>query len=211
MSKRSTAGCTTKASVGYQNYVLVQSLSCKCGGNCKHFAHSRSTLWSFIADHNNIALVDFASLYCRHCFAFVVEYTCWSCMLHKFFCTGRTFYYSSIRSKVSKQNCKAAVIAERIFNRADSFRVAVYNTFNIFCNSFSSYCDERSINKIFLCKLCKHCLNTTCFVKLTHKGMTGRSQMTQVWCAVRNIVYFVKINCKTCFACNSRDMKHCIA
>ena len=194
MTKRSSACSSREAAICNQGHFLIQSLTSKSSSYSKHFTHTRTTLWTFIADNNNIPTLNFAVLNSFHSFTFIVENPRRTCVLHKFFSTGRTFYNSSIWSKISKQNCKSAVVAERVFNRAQNFRFTVTNSGNIFCHSFTGYSHKTCINQIFLSKLCKNSLYSTRIIKLTHKGVACRSKVTQVRSSVGNLIYHVKIN-----------------
>ena len=105
-------------------------------------------------------------------------------MLHQFGRTCRPLYDRSVGSKVSKEDCNAAVVAVGIFNRTQDFRIAVYNAFDIFCDCFSGCSNHVCFNQILLCKFSKNRLYTARVVEFAHKSMSCGSKVTEVWRAV---------------------------
>ena len=105
-------------------------------------------------------------------------------MEHKFLCTGRALYNCSVWSKITKEDCDTAVVAERIFNGAEDFWIAVLYAGNIFCDCLSCCSDEVCIDQVLLCKFCKNSLNSASIIKFAHECVTCRSQVTEVWSSV---------------------------
>ena len=208
MSNRSTTGSSRETSIRNQSNGRAKSHTGNCGSWIEHLSHTRTTLWSLIADNNNIACNNFTALDSSNCIFLAVKDTRRTFMNHHFRYYGRTFYNAGIRCQVTFQNGDATSFTVWIINWTNHFRITVYYMFNVLTYRLSGHSHKVRIKKSLLIQFIHYRINTACLIQLFHIGVPCRCQMTKVRCLCTNFIGNIKIQFYACFMSNCRQMKH---
>ena len=210
MSDRSPSGCARETSVRDQCHTGAQTHT--CDGRCRiqHFSHTRTALWSFIADNHNISRYNLAALDCCNGILFAIKDTCRSFVYHHLRNNCRTFNNTAVHCQVALQYRNTACLTVWIVDWADYLRILILASFNILTNRLACCSDQVCVKQSLFIQLIHNSINAACFIELFHICMSGRCQMTQVRCLCTQFIGNIKVDLNPCFMCNCRKMKHCI-
>ncbi len=143
---RAPAG-TRKTSICDQRYGLIQFHSCQRAGRIEHFAHARAAFWPFIADHDDVAVMDPAAVDRFDRFFFRIKYAGRAGVDHHAFIDRTAFYDTAVRSDISEQDRDPACVRIRGFYRTDRIFIFIKSVFYILADRFPVDCHQGSIDQ----------------------------------------------------------------
>ena len=210
MTDGRTAGCAGKTAVCDQGYGRTKSHTCNGRSRIQHFTHTRTTLWSLIADHNNITCHNLAAADCLDGILLAVKDSGRAFMNLHLRNNGRTFDNCGIRCQVSFQNGDTAGLAVWILNWTDDLRIFVDTSFDVLPYGLSGYCHTLCVQQIQLVQLIHNGINTACLVQLLDIVVSCRSQMAEVRGLLADGVCHLRIQLYACLMRNGRQMQHTV-
>ena len=101
MADGCTAGGTREATVGDECHAVTQTGAHDGRGRVEHFAHSRTTLGTFVADHDHFARVDLTAVNGVQSVFFTVENAGFAAVGHHFGSNGSAFDHRAFGSEVA--------------------------------------------------------------------------------------------------------------
>ena len=148
MSDGSTAGCPGEASVCNQCHILIQLHTGKRTCRIQHFPHTRTTLWSLVAYHDNISLYNTAGIDCLNGILFAVKHTGRSGMCHHAWINRRALYNAALGCDITKQHGNTAGGRIRMLDILNDIGIHIHSIRNVLCDCLTRYCHQRGVNQL---------------------------------------------------------------
>ena len=101
MTDGGASGCAGETAVGDERHAVAQSGA--HDGRCRveHFAHARTSLGTFVADHNHFTRIDLTAVNGVQGILFTVKHASLAAVGHHFRCNGSTFDHGAFGGEVA--------------------------------------------------------------------------------------------------------------
>ena len=121
---------------------------------------------------------------------------------------GAAFDDAALRCDVSKEDGDAAGRRIRALDIFDDVMIEVLCLFQVFPDRLAGDGHQRIIDEAFLLQLLHHCLDTAGAIQIDDMIRSGRGQLAQIWCGLRDLIDDVEVELDLRFLCDGKQMQH---